>query len=201
MEKKNVFCLLFVVFLLLKGVCAYAEGDTGILIDPTETTATLTWNVDPEAQSYQLDIYHDGDVFCKLTLGTNGQLLGISFNTPDRARKARKEANTLSFMVTGLDVASRYNYVLSVLDKDGKPLHVYIGDFATTGYMGELQGSQEVIPTPPIIPGNPEAKTQGMETVTGYGLPVTGVQKMLKGGQLYLMYKGTMYNVQGIEIK
>ena len=201
MEKKNVFCLLFVAFLLLKGVCAYAGGDTGILINPTETTATITWNTDSNAQSYQLDIYHDGDVFCKLTLGTNGQLLGISFNTPDRSRKARKEANTLSFMVTGLDVASRYNYVLSVLDKDGKPLHVYIGDFATTGYMGELQGSQEVIPTPPIIPGNPEAKPQGVETVTGDRLWVTGVQKVLIDGKLYLMYKGTMYNVQGQEVK
>lgn len=201
MKKKNVFYLLFVAFLLLKGTSVYAGGDTGILINPTETTATITWNTDSNAQSYQLDIYHDGDVFCKMTLGHNGQLLGISFNAPEREHKAAEDANTLSFMVTGLDVASRYNYVLSALDANGTPLHVYIGDFATTGYTGELQGSQEVIPTPPIIPGNPEAKPQGMETVTGYRLPVTGVQKMLKGGQLYLMYKGTMYNVQGIEIK
>ena len=62
--------------------------------------------------------------------------------------------------MTGLDAASRYNYVLSTLDANGTPLHVYIGDFATLGYQGELQGDGlEVIPTPPIIPSNPEAQT------------------------------------------
>lgn len=41
---------------------------------------------------------------------------------------------------------------------------------------------------------------EGMETVKGYGLPVTG-QKILRDGQIYLMYQGQMYNVQGTRIK
>ena len=41
--------------------------------------------------------------------------------------------------------------------------------------------------------------TQGVETVTGERLPVTG-EKILRDGQLYLMYKGAMYNVQGMKV-
>lgn len=36
-----------------------------------------------------------------------------------------------------------------------------------------------------------------VEAVMGDGLPVTGVRKILRNGQLYLMYKGTMYDVRG----
>ena len=204
MKKKNVFCLLFVAFLLLKGTSVYAGNR--VTVDAAETTATFTWPTDLDAGSYQIDIYKDGTTFCHLTLGPKGQLLAISFNALRRS-PTEKEQNaslpsSLSFMVTGLDAASRYNYVLSALDANGTPLHVYIGDFATTGYTGELQGGQEVIPTPPIIPGNPEAQTQeGMETVTGDGLRVTGAQKVLINGQLYLMYEGKMYDVRGIVLE
>ena len=40
----------------------------------------------------------------------------------------------------------------------------------------------------------------GVESVTGYGLQVTG-QKILRNGQLYLMYKGKMYDVLGRGVK
>lgn len=36
-----------------------------------------------------------------------------------------------------------------------------------------------------------------VETVMGDGLPVTGARKILRNGQLYLMYNGTMYDVRG----
>ncbi|MBR6493163.1 MAG: leucine-rich repeat protein [Paludibacteraceae bacterium] len=39
----------------------------------------------------------------------------------------------------------------------------------------------------------------GIGTVTGEGVPVTG--KIIRDGQLYLMYNGTMYNVQGAVVK
>ena len=104
----------------------------------------------------------------------------------------------LSFMVTGLDAASRYNYVLSALDENDVPIHVYIGDFATLGYDGELKGGgDEVIPTPPVIPSNPEAKQS-----TGI-VPSDQVQstKIIMDGQIYLMYQGRMYDIQGNQFK
>ena len=174
-----------------------------VTVDAAETTAMFTWPTDSATHSYQLDIYKDGNVFCKLTLGNKGQLLGISFSVPGRRMAQKAVADnfqpfTLSFQVTGLDAASRYNYVLSALDENGTPLHVYIGDFATLGYEGELQGGgDEVIPTPPVIPSNPEAKQS-----TGI-VPSDQVQstKIIMDGKLYLMYKGRMYDVRGNQIK
>lgn len=43
-----------------------------------------------------------------------------------------------------------------------------------------------------------ESSTEGLQ-VTGDGLPEKG-EKFIKDGQLYIMYKGTMYNVQGLRV-
>ena len=173
-----------------------------VTVEAETTTAMFTWPTDSAATTYQLDIYKDGNKFCSLTLDAYGRLLGISFAPGRRNTEEQPAASNvyaLSFMVTGLDAASRYNYVLSTLDADGKPLHVYIGDFATRGYQGELQGDGvEVIPTPPIIPGNPEAKTPtGIDEVQSDKVQST---KVILDGQLYLLYKGKMYDIQGMLI-
>ena len=180
-----------------------------VTVDAAETTADFTWPTDSAAHSYQIDIYKDGAVFCKLTLGNHGQLLGISFSAPGRRAPMNNaddsQPYTLSFKVTGLNAASRYNYVLSTLDENGTPLHVYIGDFATLGYQGELQGDGlEVIPTPPIIPANPEAQTPtAIEEIYPSSLQGRSGEatKVLRDGQLYLLHNGTTYNVQGVELK
>jgi hypothetical protein len=41
----------------------------------------------------------------------------------------------------------------------------------------------------------------GLEAVTGDGLQVTGAQKVLRDGQLYIIYEGRMYDVQGARIQ
>ena len=170
-----------------------------VIVDPGETTANFTWPTDSAASSYQIDIYKDGAVFCKLTLGPKGQLLGIAFAKGSNEQKASDLPYTLSFMVTGLNVASRYNYVLSALDKTGKPLHVYIGAFATIGFPGVviLEGF-EVIPTPPVIPRNPEAKDdpEGIEEVHAG----KGRLKMVNG-QLLIICGDKIYTLTGQEVK
>ena len=183
-----------------------------VTVDAAETTADFTWPTDSAAHSYQIDIYKDGAVFCKLTLGNRGQLLGISFSAPgrkmtnDQSQMTNDESQpyTLSFKVTGLDAASRYNYVLSTLDANGTPLHVYIGDFATLGYQGELQGNGlEVIPTPPIIPSNPEAQTPTAieEIYTSSHQGGEGGRLILINGQLLIRRDGKTYTVIGQEVR
>ncbi|MBP5306503.1 MAG: leucine-rich repeat protein, partial [Paludibacteraceae bacterium] len=170
-----------------------------VTVEPGETTANFTWPTDSAAHSYQIDIYKDGAVFCKLTLGANGQLLGIAFTGQRDKGKRIKESNpsTLSFMVTGLDEASRYNYVLSVLDEEGIPLHVYIGDFATLGYTGELKGGgDEVIPTPPVIPHNPE-EPEGTENVNVKDEKT----KVWMDGRLILFIDGKTFDFTGKRIE
>ena len=184
-----------------------------VTVDPGETTADFTWPTDEQASSYRIDIYKDGAVFCKLTLGPQGQLLGIAFSLPHRQNDQINEQmvneqmvndkdgslTTLSFMVTGLDEASRYNYVLSVLDADGKPIHVYTGDFATLGYDGELKGGgDEVIPTPPIIPGDPESPATELPSPVLLSKP--GV-KLFRDGRLILTIDNQTYDISGKRIE
>ena len=177
-----------------------------VTVDAGETTADFTWPTDSAAHSYQIDIYKDGSVFCKLTLGSKGQLLGISFNAPGRRNAPTANAqtvnvSTLSFKVTGLDEASRYNYVLSVLDEGGKPLHVYEGDFATLGYEGELKGGgDEVIPTPPVIPSNPE-QSQGIEDIPSSDKQSPIRRMVLLNGQPVILKDGKIYTLRGEEIR
>ena len=182
-----------------------------VTVDPAETTADFTWPTDSAAHSYQIDIYKDGAVFCKLTLGNRGQLLGISFSAPGRKMSNLKsqisnaddsQPYTLSFKVTGLDAASRYNYVLSTLDANGTPIHVYTGAFATTGYSGEkpVGDGQEVIPTPPVIPADPEASETptGIEELSDEAGTFEGSNgKILRNGQLLIRRGKNCYTLTG----
>ena len=207
------------LFVPVQSIAAYAEDPIWgrfqmpkeeeinyVTVDAEETTANFVWPTDSTASSYQIDIYKNGEVFCKLTLGNRGQLLGISFSAPgrkmtnDQSQMTNDETQsyTLSFKVTGLDAASRYNYVLSALDETGTPIHVYTGDFATTGYDGDLKGGgDEIIPTPPVIPTNPEAH-EDINNVSTYD---GSNGKVFLNGQIYLMYEGRMYDIQGNQLK
>jgi hypothetical protein len=177
-----------------------------VTVDAAETTADFTWPTDSAAHSYQIDIYKDGAVFCKLTLGNHGQLLAIHFSAPGRRMAQQKNADdsqsyTLSFKVTGLDEASRYNYVLSTLDANGTPVHVYTGAFATTGYSGDkpVGGGEEVMPTPPIIPSNPEPSViTGLENM----VEAKGQHgKMFLNGQLFIRRGDKYYTITGQEVR
>ena len=180
----------------------------GVTVNPAESSAVFMWPTDSAAGSYQIDIYKDGAVFCHLTLGPTGTLAGISFLESHAGRAPQGTSDelpsSLSFEVTGLDEATRYNYVLSVLDASKTPLHVYTGAFATVGYPGELtEGGDEVIPTPPIIPSNPEASiTTGTgNTATS---PLAGperVRVVLENGQLLFVKDGHTYDILGKRIK
>ena len=201
------------LFVPVQSIAAYAEDPVWgrfrmpkeeeinyVTVDAEETTANFVWPTDSTASSYQIDIYKNGEVFCKLTLGKTGQLLGISFNAPSRSNPESSIPASLSFMVTGLDEATRYNYVLSALSANGTPVHVYTGAFATMGYPGELEeGGNELIPTPPVIPNDPESHIPtGVDNEPSDQVPST---KVLRNGQIYLMYEKQIYDVQGKRIE
>ena len=187
-----------------------------VTVDPAQTSAVMTWPTDSAAGSYQIDIYKSGAVFCHLTLGPTGQLLGITFNAPQRHEQTTDSdtgnstqlPTTLSFNITGLEAATRYNYVLSTLDETGTPIHVYTGAFATFGYPGELEeGGLEIIPTPPIIPSDPEAPTittdiEKISDENGVIGTFEGTEgKIFLNGQLMILRGGKYYTIFGQEVK
>ncbi len=174
-----------------------------VIVDAAETTADFTWPTDSLANTYQIDIYKDGNVFCHLTLGSRGQLLGISFAPKRNRQEAGDLPYTLSFKVTGLDEASRYTYILSVLDEQGTPIHVYAGDFATTGFEGNLKqpDGNEVLPTPPIIPGDPDASVFTGISLPGCNTPAANCQWSIINGKLLLITPTGTFTVSGHRIE
>jgi hypothetical protein len=81
------------------------------------------------------------------------------------------------------------------LDADGKPIHVYTGDFATLGYEGELKGGgDEVIPTPPIVPGDPESPATDVPSLIQ---PARKSVKLFRDGQLLLLLGNQTYDISG----
>ena len=176
-----------------------------VTVDPAQTSAVMTWPTDSAAGSYQIDIYKSGAVFCHLTLGPTGTLVGISFAPGKNAPSDTTVPSSLSFNVTGLEAATRYNYVLSALDASGTPIHVYIGAFATTGYPGVLiEGGDEVIPTPPVIPSNPEASgtPTGTEEISdGIGTFDGSNGKVFLNGRLLILRGDKIYTITGQEVR
>jgi len=182
---------------------------TKVTVEAEQTTALFTWPTDTAAVTYQIDIYKNGTRFCSLTLDSYGRLLGIAF-APGRNQQmtngqspiTNNQPYALNFMVTGLDEASRYNYVLSTLDAEGTPLHVYIGDFATTGYTGELNpdSGNEITPTPPIIPFDPESTSTAVEEAVASAIHGGSdtPRKFIRNGQLYIQRGPNTYSLRGI---
>ena len=179
-----------------------------VTVDPAQTSAVFMWPTDSSANTYQIDIYKDGATFCHLTLGPTGTLVGISFAPGKNAPSDTTVPSSLSFNVTGLEAATRYNYVLSALDETGTPVHVYTGAFATMGYPGELEeGGNELIPTPPVIPNNPEAPTittdiEKLSDENGLISTFDGTDaKIYRNGQLMILRGGKYYTILGHEVK
>ena len=179
-----------------------------VTVDPAQTSAVFMWPTDSSANTYQIDIYKDGATFCHLTLGPTGTLVGISFAPGKNAPSDTTVPSSLSFNVTGLEAATRYNYVLSTLDETGTPIHVYTGAFATIGYPGELQeGGDEIIPTPPIIPSDPEAPTitTDIEKISDENGVISTFEetdaKIFRNGQLMILRGGKYYTIFGQEVK
>ena len=100
-----------------------------------DNNAIVTWPSTTSAKTYELEISKDGEVFCTLLFNANGQLTSIDFGN-------RSAEVGFQFTVTGLDAASKYNYQMVAMDKQGNELVSYKGVFATNGYEGSLDGEE-----------------------------------------------------------
>ena len=173
------------------GTTSTVTENRTVTVEPTDNTAIFTWPTENNAASYSLQITKDGVVFCTLIFNSNGQLTGIAF-APGRNGAAHAPAATMSvagmsFTVTGLDGASKYAYHLAVKDEDQKDLQAYSGEFATTGYIGEVNAG-----------GEPEINPDGIEDIF---VDVQKASKILHNGQLYILRDGKTYTATGQEVR
>ena len=162
------------------------DGKT-VIVEPSDNTALFTWPTENNACSYTLQISKDGEVFCTFVFNTNGQLTGIAF-APGRNGAAHAPAATMSvagmsFTVTGLDGASKYAYRLAVTNDASEELVAYSGEFATTGYNGEV---------------NPGGNPTGIEDIF---IDEHKASKILRDGQIFILRGEKIYTLTGQEVK
>ena len=160
-----------------------------VTVEANADNAIFTWPVCDTAAYYSLQITKDEVVFCTLVFNSNGQLTGIAF-APGRNGNAHAPAAAMSiagmsFTVTGLNAASKYAYRLAVSDEDKVELVTYSGEFATTGYTGEVNPGGEPIAT-------------AVDDITTDAQPTT---KFFRDGQLFILRDGKTYTIQGVEVK
>ena len=150
-----------------------AEADD-LTVTPSNTEAEFVWPSDESANTYTLDIYKDGEVFCTLVFNANGQLNSIAF-APSRIGKthqtAEKTGNGFRFTVTGLTQDTHYQFNMDVEDKQNTTLQTYTGEFSTTATaLHETSISEEV-------------------------------KKIVCNGQVYIQKNNKIYTVIGTETK
>ena len=152
-----------------------------------ENTAVFIWPTKTDAATYTLVISKDGVVFCTLVFNSNGQLIGIAFapsrNGSPHAPAATMSVAGMSFTVTGLNVASKYAYRLAVANDASEELIAYRGEFATTGYDGEV---------------NPGGNPEGIEDAF---MDEQKASKILRNGQIFILRGEKVYTVTGQEVK
>ncbi len=143
--------------------------------------AIITWPSKNAANSYELVVSKDGDVFCKYLFNANGQLCSIDFRT-------RAAEIGFQFTITGLDVASKYDYVLSALDGFGEILESYSGVFTTNAYEGSHEDSEK-----------PEEGGDG--TVTSLDENLVDANIIIAEGSITCQDSDfTIYNVSGQDV-
>jgi hypothetical protein len=147
-------------------------------IEPEENTASFTWPAVSGGASYTLIIWADEaqtEKVCTLHLAADGTLISIDFSkAPRRAPAALWSAPVLSTTIENLLPGTQYWYTLEAYDDVLLLIDTANGTFFTRG------------------------NAEGLMDVQGNKVQCT---KVLRNGQIYIMYKGTMYNVQGNQIK
>ena len=156
------------------------EQDQEVTTEPEEHSVQFTWPTVDGATSYTLIIWANEErteKICTLTFNTMGQLVELNFSKHAPARLPQeKESDSFSFRYNGLDENTDYWFTLSAFSSDEIELYSTSGSFKTLGNQ---------TPT-------------GMENIQSDHVPCT---KIIRDGQIYLMYKGRMYDVQGNQIK
>ena len=149
-----------------------------VTITTTNTSVTITWPTDVNAETYTIEIKRGDQVFCILTFGKDGQLTNIAF-APSRSGShpvtyAASTGNGLRFTVTSLEESTTYGYDITTKDVDDNTISTYTGEFTT--------------------------KSNVSTSVSDIQSPMTDCQKLIRDGQLFILRDGKTYNAMGVEM-
>jgi hypothetical protein len=92
----------------------------------------------------------------------------------------------MSFTVTGLNSASKYAYHLAVKDEEQKDLQAYNGEFATTGYVGEINEG-----------GDPENNPDSLDEISSSLQGGDRGRLIYHEGKILILRDGKVYDLTG----
>ena len=156
--------------------------DGQVTVIPGDDNATFTWPTDGSADTYNLQITKDGEIFCTLTFNSQGQLLGIAF-APSRTGEPRQMPSAtlttkgMTFQVTGLDYASQYRFSFETKDNTTQTIFAYTGGFHTNGT---------------------EATPEGLDNISSKG---PAPRKVMIDGQIFILRGEKVYTTTGQEVR
>jgi hypothetical protein len=157
-----------------------------VSVEPKADNAEFTWPKEANASTYTIEITKDGEVFCRLTFASTGQLVGIAFAPSRNGRHATQYATEVEggfqFTVTGLNSASKYGFSLDAKDAQDQIIKHYQGEFATEGYQDKLPTALDEIDSSSLQGGD-----RG--------------RLILVNGQIFILRGDKIYTLQGQEVK
>ena len=155
----------------------YAIEGFSFVEDITEESAVLKWIHEPEVTQYTIDIYQGTNHFAEYIVGGDGHVISSQRFAPSifHQKMDTTSSSTDYFVLTIKDLSSSTEYTYEITGTNAAEESIYHeqGAFVTTG--------TEALP--PVEADYSERKTR----------------KVLRDGQLYIMYNGKMYNVHGQE--
>ena len=159
------------------------EKEPEVETQTDEHSVQFTWPSVEGASYYTLIIWANEErteKICTLTFNTMGQLTEIDFSRHAPVRRAMNTAASFSFRYNGLSEGTDYWFTMTASDANNTELFYASGSFATLG-------------------ANTPTAIEEISDETGTFEGSNG--KILRNGQIYLMYQGRMYDVRGNEIK
>ena len=119
-------------FYFVEPISAESAPADIVVVVPHDNSADISWPKVADAETYELKITKDGEVFCVLTFNTQGQLVSIAF-APSRYNAAEQaQAAGFSFTVTGLSSGTQYGYSITASNSAEETLDTKSGSFMTT---------------------------------------------------------------------
>ena len=159
------------------------EKEPEVETQPDEHSVQFTWPAVEGASYYTLIIWANEErteKICTLTFNSMGQLVEIDFSKHAPVRRAMNTAASFSFRYNGLSEGTDYWFTMTASDANNTELFYASGSFATLG-------------------ANTPTAIEEISDETGTFEGSNG--KILRNGQIYLIYEGRMYDVRGNRIK
>lgn len=161
------------------------DGSELFPVMPGADNALFRWTSVPNAETYTLHVYGNSaktEEIVYITFDRDGCVTGLHFASHTQARKHEADSpytdQLFFYTLQGLQANTDYWYAISCEDTHNQTRQLIDGTFHTT-----------------------EAKTPTSVDCIKENRETLNVQKILHNRQVYLMYEGQIYDVQGRKIE